>query len=494
LRPAPTSVVTGWDDDEVLFSFGDPNCDQQTIRHACTGAVVFGSTGAGKSTGPGATIALSYLGAGMGVIVFCVKEDEARTWEAYAAATGRSDDIVRFGSDPRWAFNFLDYEARRPGIGSGLTENLIQLFVEVVSIGAGETGGARNEDPVWDNMLRSLVRNLLDLLLLAKRKITLADMLAVLRSAPLDHQQASSRSWRDGSVCAQFLDAAEAATKGAARENDFRQTRDYWTNEFPGIPDKMRGSVVTMFTSKVEPLLRGDMATLFCERTTLIPEHVLAGKIVIIDLPVKVMGEIGRCAGVIWKYCFQKAVERRRDNADSRGRPVAIWADEFQFFITKSDFLFQTTARASRVATVYLTQTISGLLAVLGGEGNGKARVDALIANLNTKIFCANSDSETNKWAADQIGKQLINLSNDSTNNGYSGSLMGQGSLSVSHNRSKGRSQQVDYSIQPGEFNNLKTGGPQNHGIVTAIAFQTGRIWSSGKKWMIASFQQPQRL
>lgn len=484
VRPAPDP----WNEQRSLLHFGHSTTDRFLVRHSLSGCIILGATGSGKTSGSGSALAQAYLRAGYGALVLCVKPDEAALWQRYAALGGRSDDVILFGSDPRWTFNFLDYEARRPGVGSGLTENLIQLFVEIVSIGNGEVAGGKADDPFWDRAMRSLVRNLIDLLSLSKQPVTLPLMFDILRSAPLDVGKATSRGWLTTSVCGRLLSEAERLTEGTSSAADFQQVQAYWTREFPSMPDKTRGSVIELFRTMAESLMRGKMRTLFCDgKSTVIPEHTMAGKILIIDLPVKTWGEVGRYAGVLWKYCFQKAIERRTDNETGRARPVTLWADECQYFSSKYDFLFQTTARSSRVATVYLTQSMSGLLAALGGEANGKARVEALLANLDTKIFHANSDRETNQWAADEICKVRLQFHGKSVTNNWT--LEGGGS----YNTSNSVNEQMEYEVQPRVFTTLRKGGIENDRQVQAIIFQTGRVWSNGRTWTATTFLQGDR-
>ena len=55
-----------------------------------------------------------------------------------------------------------------------------------------------------------------------------------------------------------------------------------------------------------ESLMRGKMRELFCSGTTIAPDAVTAGKIIVVDLPLKEeWGEVGRVAAVLWKYCLQ---------------------------------------------------------------------------------------------------------------------------------------------------------------------------------------------
>ncbi len=67
---------------------------------------------------------------------------------------------------------------------------------------------------------------------------------------------------------------------------------------------------------------------------------------------------------------------------------------------------FLATARSARVASVLISQNKPNYLAAMGGEA-GRHRVDAFLGNMGTKIFHANGDPETNKWASDMISEEL---------------------------------------------------------------------------------------
>jgi len=109
------------------------------------------------------------------------------------------------------------------------------------------------------------------------------------------------------------------------------------------------------------------------------------GKIVILDLPQKEFNELGVYAQALFKFSWQRSVERRKPVWNTR--PVFLWADESQFFCNSYDVLFQTTARSARVATVYLTQNIPNYHLALGGSRRAEPFVESLLGNLNTKIF-----------------------------------------------------------------------------------------------------------
>jgi hypothetical protein len=242
-----------------------------------------------------------------------------------------------------------------------------------------------------------------------------------------------------------------------------------------------------MFSTLAEALMRGKMRELFCEETTLTPEDVVAGTVVVVDLPVKVWSEVGRMAAVLWKYCLQKAVERRTDNASGRGRPLFLWADECQHFVSRYDSLFQATARSSRAASVYLTQNYPTLASAFGAGADARSLTDSLLGNMGTKVFHANSDSETNRFAAELVGKRLQYL----RTSGAGASFSVGGHASVGSSAHCGRSEHMDFEIQPGEFSALRKGGPENGHAADALVFQNGRIWSgTGRTWRKVAFRQ----
>jgi hypothetical protein len=482
LNGAPPPV-TGWPDHLGLVDLGG---NPWRIKDACEGTIIFGGTGSGKTSGSGRTIASSFLAAGFGGLVLCAKPDEPDLWRRYAADAGRESDLVMFGQGEPRAFNFMQYETLRSGAGAGLTENIVNLFMEVASIGSGGAQ-TRGGDPFWERAMRSLVRNCADLLLMAGEPVTLHSMFEVIRTAPTEAAHLASREWRHASTCCRLLDIARERALGKSWDVDCGEVSGYWIVHFPTLGEKTRGSIVAMFSTLAESLMRGKMRELFCEETNLSPDDVLAGKIVVVNLPVKEWSEVGRMAAVLWKYCLQKAVERRTDNADARGRPLFVWADECQHFASRYDSMFQATARSSRAASVYMTQSYPSLVAALGGESLGTAVTDSLLGNMGTKIFHANSDRETNRIAAELVGKRLQSLRNFGS--GASISLGGQATAGSS--ASRGMSEHMDFEIQPMEFSMLRKGGAENAYSSDALVFQNGRLWgSTGRTWQKVAFRQ----
>jgi hypothetical protein len=184
-------------------------------------------------------------------------------------------------------------------------------------------------------------------------------------------------------------------------------------------------------------------------------EETRAGKLVILNLPVKRYAEVGRFAQVLIKTVWQRAIER----SPQKDKPVFLWADEAQFFATKEDMLFQTTARSSGCATVYLTQNINNYYAMMPGR-DPRSLTDSLLGNLTTKIFHANGDPTTNQWAQRLFGSEGGQLTSQSV----------QGSQ-LSYSTSETQPFSV---VQVRDFATLRRGGAMNKGVVDGIIFRSG--------------------
>jgi len=192
--------------DRILLGFSAE--DPFSVRDAFEGVQIFGSIGSGKTSGSGALFARSYLASGFGGLVLTAKVDETDLWRRYARETGREDDLIVIGPEGNERFNFIEYEAKHPDANAGLTENIVRLF-RAVAGGVGGLGDAgESDDQFWDNELRKLVRNAIDLLLLAQRPITLENIHMAIMEAPMSLNQIHDVKWRKDSFHCQILDAA----------------------------------------------------------------------------------------------------------------------------------------------------------------------------------------------------------------------------------------------------------------------------------------------
>lgn len=463
--------------------------DAFTLADACEGVAVLGATGSGKTSGSGCELALAYLRAGMGGLVLTAKPDEAALWQRYCQQAGRLNDLVLISPANPWRFNVLDYELHRAGRGAGLTENLVNLFTEVVQVAERQSGtGGREDEGYWRRAMRQLVRNCIDLLILGPGHVSFPDLYRVVISLPTSLEQLDDERWQQRSFAYDCLKQADEKTSDPERRKDLQLCADYVQDEFPVLSEKTRSIIVSTFTSTVDTFQRGVLRELFSTGTNITPEAVAEGKILVMDLPVKEFAEVGQLSQVLMKYVFMRSIERRPPHGDLR--PVFLWADESQNFTSDYDFQFQSTARGARVCTVYLTQNLSNYYATLGAGEQGKASTDSLLGNLNTKILHANGDPVTNQWAAELIGRSrqfFVNASRSQPMDMASALLGFTGEMQASG----GINEVMEFEVTPQRFTTLGKGGRASGGLVDAIVFQGGRRFeATGKTWLPVTFQQ----
>lgn len=457
--------------------------DVLTLRDALEGIHVFGGLGSGKTSGSGQTIARAFLQSGFGGLVLTAKPDEADTWMRYCRETGRASSLIRFGPEQPWRFNFIDYEMRRPGPGAGITSNLVSLFEEVLEV--HHPGKVLGGDPYWREARSQLLRNAIDLLKLAGQKVAMEDVAAIIRSAPQSPEEAADASWRSSSRCARLLQLAlDQPHTDPTAEGDLNHVATYFLDEFAKLDRKPRSSVVSMVGALTDTLLRGDVRELLLTKTTIVPEVITQGVVLVLDMPVHVYREAGRFVQVLFKTIFQRMVERR-DAKPETARPVFLWADEAQLFTSGNDPAFQTTARSTKTATVYLSQNLPNYNDAFGGDGAGTARAKKLLGAFGIKVFHANGDTETNQYAEQLIGRDLHWRASESAS--YYGVPVDD---FTPHTTSYSRSQQVDSLVQAREFTELKRGG-YNRNYTEAIVFRAGEPWrASGRGFVRCKFKQ----
>ncbi len=489
LRPrfAATTASEPWALSQPLFKLSKK--DFFLLRNAVEGILVFGTTGSGKTSGSGRTIARAYLKAGFGGLVLCAKSDESALWQRLATETGRLDDLIIVRPEGPWRSNFLDQELRRNTRGGGDSHVIVNMLMTIAEIVKGDDskGGSQSDGGFWQSGSKLLLHKVIDLVAMARGTITIADIYDVLNSAPKSIEQSRSAEWQKTSACYQYLKHVYHRPKSLEAARDFQILENYWMGTFPETADRTRSIFVATIMPLIDTLNRNPLRQLFCGESNFTLADLEAGRIIVVDLPVTEFAEIGKYAAGIMKYCAQRSLERRDVNANPR--PVFIFQDEAQHFCLESDMLFQTTCRSYRVANVLMTQNISNLYAVMGGE-KSKSLVDSLAGTLNTKIFHSNSDNVTNIWMADHIGRSLQMVCNSNISH-PGASAFGSPSWRGQSNITSGVSEIYEYEVNPSEAMTLRNGGPANkwevHGIVciNGVCFH-----ATGRPYQFCTFKQ----
>jgi uncharacterized membrane protein YgcG len=506
--------------------------DSFTLRDACMGVHVFGNIGSGKTTGSGAPLAGAFLRSGFGGLVLSAKSDEVALWQLYCRISGRLNSLVTLG-ERSGHFNFIDYELARQGAdGLGSVIECLMRVLEGARLSNPNAGKA--SEAVWEESTRQVLRNILPVLWAATGTVTIPDIIQFVASAPRSPEKFQDAQWQESSMMARALLAARKNPLKPIDQGELRSIYLYWRDEFATLDNKLRSSITMTLSTTLDRFTRGRLKRVFCSDTTVVPEMAFHGAIILMNMPALTWNEDGIIAQQLFKFMFQRAVLSRNSLAPQhRERPVFLWADEAQYFVNSFDAEYQSTCRASRACSVYLTQSLPGYYAKMGGE-QAKHKADMLLGNFVTKIFHNNADPQTNQWAADTIGKGIerranysegvsdgysrgVNLGENTswgTSSGWGSSSDGKGNRSSNFNNGSnsgggesrglnrgsngGRSQSIgyseamDYEIQPGDFSRyLKTGGPANDNEVTALWFQAGRTFrESGRNYLYARFKQ----
>ena len=155
---------------------------------------------------------------------------------------------------------------------------------------------------------------------MAKDRLSVPELYRLVVSAPVSFEQVGSESWRKGSFCFQCLEEADARRKTGRQRADLELVSDYFLLEWANLSDRTRSVVLSTFTSMVDILNRGVIRDLMSGPVTNVtPEMAQDGGLILVDLPLKVFGEIRACLRsgaleILFPACPQ---ERRNPGRES---------------------------------------------------------------------------------------------------------------------------------------------------------------------------------
>lgn len=476
-----------------------------TIRDAVNGGVsIMGNTGAGKSSSSGYKYACSYLSAGFGFLVLCAKATDVDDWREYCRQTGRLDDFVIVEPGGH-SYDFLAYECSNIGQQTTPAQNIVSLLDAVINAGSDRSGGGEN-DKFWSSSQTMLISSVVNLSLLAYNTVSVESLFEIALSAPKNGEDGGkiaaspdnafflAYQAAQGNVKQQvetFLNTMPADKRqrlemaglldAEIKENvpAFRtltQVNQFFAEAYKNLASRTRSTIEFALTSFLFQLLQEPFYSLICKSSSVTPADCLNGKVVVVNVPPQIYNEAGRSLSMAIKYSFQRAFEKR--NVEKNSRPVCIWADEAWQFIHKADASFLATARSSKIATVYLSQSIIGYYANMGGAKYEYA-VKALLGLLSTKIFHCNACVDTNKYASELIGEDY--MPDQSTGM----------SFGKEFSQSASQSFQLRRLVRPEAFTSLLTGGEKNGRKVHAYIHRQGAPFANGRNHKKIRFTQP---
>ena len=474
---------------------GHPWC----IRDAAEASLIVGAPGSGKSSASGRMISRAALRAGMGFLVLCAKVDEADTWRRYIAEAGRLDDLIVIDETAQQRFNILDFAAERLG-GEGFELNIVEIMrrmVEAARVAGDKAATDGGENSYFVDGAMKWCSHAFPLLMLTGGTIRLQDLNRLITTYPQTEAETKSPEWHK-TFCAQVHIRANELTKTGDRQNYARRVLNdhgvFFLQEVPRLDNRPRSSIESTLTNMINPFLSGRLADLFCTTTTVTPDATRDGKIILMDLPTLKYGAAGAVAQAIFKYLFGIAMQSEK--VTEATRPVMIYLDEAQNFLSSSDADLLAMSRSSKICPVFISQDFPTFAAKIGEEP-----AKSLLGKFGTRIYHANLSHETNVAAAEACGKgQKFYVSENigQTMGGGGGGNqhdMG-GGFQAQSNRARSRGKSLngyqDYHVPPDYFaGQLRTGGPSNRMKVDGIVVRTGRKFQqTGSHWVQVEFDQ----
>lgn len=477
-----------------------------TVRDAVEGVQIFGGIGSGKTSGSGRMLALKYLKHGFGGLVLTVKPDEKDLWQDYCRQAGRVNDLVILEPGGKERFNFVEYISEANGSGNAYTENIVQVLKTVIRA-SEEKGGGRGDDAFWEASLDMLIFHAIDLCYLAYGKVSIQQLYDIAITAPRkpeegvepkkktedkafdvayqkvnDEMKDLSYAFLNNMTYVQRCEYQASPDRSLYVLDKLPELRlfkfvdQFFFETYYNLHEKTRSIIEFSFASFLLRMLKEPIYSLFCNgQSTIRPEDCLEGKIILINLPVKVYHKVGRDCQVLFKYIWQRTMEKR--NVKLNQRPMFLWADEAQNFLHEHDPDYQATARSSMIATVYISQNLPNYHANMGGV-KSEYKVKSFLGTLGTKIFHANADLETNKYASELVGKSWTEEKTKSF------TLAGQFSSSRS------MKDLLLHMMRPEQFVSLKTGGPENEGVTEGLMHRQGKKLQPKFNHKVVEFSQ----
>lgn len=497
-----------FDLDKNLIEFSDSKgASSWSIRNAVEGVQIFGGIGSGKTSGSGRLLALKFLSNHFGGLVLTTKPDEKEMWQQYCQQTNRLNDLIIIEPGGEHYFNFLDYESSKSGEIKSFSENIVQVLKTVIRASEEKSSG-KGDDQFWETALDMLIFNVIDLCLLAYGKVSIQLMYDIVLTAPKKDEnndegkkntvkkkafdeafalaQKKTMQQVDAWDQAQPPERIRALVESGKLEQEICEAipdarllkfiDQFFIDNYRNLSEKTRSVIEFIFLGFLFRLLKEPFYSLFCQQdSTVVPEDSLNGKIILLNFPVKQYHKVGRDIQIMFKYIWQRAMEKR--NVKQNERPVFLWADEAQNFIHEHDAEYQATARSSRIATVYISQNLPNYHANMGGA-KSEYTVKSFLGTLATKIFHANADIETNKYSSELVGENYMEE--------HSRTVTTAGSLSAS----KSVSAKLERMVRPEEFVSLKTGGKVNQNLVEGIIHKQGNPFHNGLNFIVQKFKQ----
>jgi Type IV secretion-system coupling protein DNA-binding domain len=189
-------------------------------------------------------------------------------------------------------------------------------------------------------------------------------------------------------------------------------------HEWVHMPSRQRSGVYTHLSNMLDPFLLEPYASTFSGNSTIRIDQMLRdGKILYVHMPKAEKEAMAAAVGTFVKLDYYREVLRslRKD------RPSFFLCDEFQQYFTFgkncSDAAFFAQSRESNHANIVATHNIPGLARL----STTREPVTSLLGLCATKLFLRNSDDETNEYASQLFGEEMMAVGGVAGGQGWKG-------------------------------------------------------------------------
>lgn len=476
------------------------------FRHldAVIGCLIFGSPGSGKSSASGKTLRDSYLTCdwaghkGYGFLVLTAKVTETDSWRTAVKEAGRENDLIIVNEDNGWKCNLISYLLEK----GETPEQVVKRIVKAVKSSAGtidqQSGGAAE---YFNKAFEQLLLNSITLLHAVDENVTFSNIYLLVRNVPLNPEKinfiktATPESLRGASLEEQasisFFDACAIAAIDMLRNGnasyEVKEALQYFFSDYARMPETQRQAVYSTFTANIDPLARGIYNELFSNETNFTPEDSRKGGIIILDLPVNRYDYVGKFTQNFFKNIWLS--DMMKEAPDDNTLICSVWMDEYQNFIEESDMVAFSQSREYLIAPVVITQNLPSLFARTNDKQSLARGISGSLVN---KIFHANNDVDTNKWASEMIGYEMKEKYSYSANAAggvpdfFNDMIFENPNPRTSSNISQSR----EYKLEPNFFNTLARGGHDYGGKVEAVFTSTRNFKATNTDWLLVQFRQ----
>lgn len=472
-------------DPDVLMRFGP---DALRFDSLFGGLAAVGATGSGKTTFLELVLrAIAEHPSRPGMVWCCCKADESERAVKIARKAGRVGDVVRFAPDAGHTLDLFSY-LRGPLRQS--SDGVARFLDRMAGLAVQNQGSG--DDKTWQVQAQLLLTAGLDLFVAAGEAPTPQALFDVIVSIPKDLAAAASDDFLLRTACGQLIVRGQkrhaAKRLSAAEAAAFERAVTYVLTYAPGLGDRFIGSVVGTAATGLGQFLHEPFATLFGSgRTTLPPDLLLDGKIIVLDLP----SAFGPAAYVAQAAYVQLAQMLLLGSPRGNRCPVVIVRDEAQWLVSPDwDAKAQTIARSHGIVSVSAVQGHPPLIDAFGGSEAARVRALAFLGSHATHlVFNPAADADTRDHYVRLFGtsRQLLFTGGQQPDPrpGFLDQILG-----CDQTPTVGWGESLLPVVPPEAFSRLKRGGPAHDYRVQAFLYQPGATFASGHPFTLVEVEQ----